>query len=272
MGLCLLAASAAPPVAHGADAAATTSIICASTPASVLRVHVVNEAGAASIAMDAARVEASEIWARAGLTLAWTARPQPVPPADGRSVIVIIRSMMTRPPRPNEATSSGRMRTPLGSLTFDVNDQPGNLIQVSLQSVLKLVRRGKVMNGSLTAQPTFVQEHILGRGLGRVIAHEIGHWVLGRGHMRTGLMKPKYGVQDLTAPLPPEFPRSLATRNQDVAIGCRRIVEGRTVSVAVGSSPSVRRDRLARAFGLRSSVSGLRSPVSVSSLQSSTEP
>ena len=49
---------------------------------------------------------------------------------------------------------------------------------------------------------------LLGRGLGRVVAHEIGHWLMGRGHTKQGLMRRAFGVDDLVASNVPPLPRT----------------------------------------------------------------
>ena len=47
---------------------------------------------------------------------------------------------------------------------------------------------------------------MVGRGLGRVVAHELGHWLAGRGHMQFGVMKPAFDSRDLVQSIMPLLP------------------------------------------------------------------
>jgi hypothetical protein len=51
------------------------------------------------------------------------------------------------------------------------------------------------------------QQPLVGRAIGRVLAHEIGHWLRGRGHTTTGLMKAVLRGHELVDPLAPPLPR-----------------------------------------------------------------
>jgi hypothetical protein len=77
---------------------------------------------------------------------------------------------------------------------------------VSLDAITSVVMRGVYRDRSVRALPRRAQTDLLGRGLGRVIAHEIGHWRMGREHARWGLMKESLSPQDLidwvAVPLP----------------------------------------------------------------------
>jgi hypothetical protein len=63
----------------------------------------------------------------------------------------------------------------------------------------------------------------VGRGLGRVLAHEIGHWLFGRGHTAHGLMRASIKRRDLVdrtaPPLPAAWP-SLARAQLRVRRAC----------------------------------------------------
>jgi hypothetical protein len=181
-------ASAAPrasrtPLPTGETAAATRD----------LHVYLINEAGAILQTLDAAEEEAGAIWATAGVHLTWTSPPAPLVVADG--VTVIVRRAMA-PPAPDAADARVRSNPTLGHLVFDQDDQAGNLIEVSFGALTALVMRGSYMDRPIPELPEIARNQLLGRGLGRVVAHEIGHWVMGRGHT-DGLMKASFGVRDL---------------------------------------------------------------------------
>jgi hypothetical protein len=54
--------------------------------------------------------------------------------------------------------------------------------------------------------PPPMRERAIGRALGRVVAHEIGHWLFGRDHTPTGLMRASIRKPDLIAEDPPPLP------------------------------------------------------------------
>ena len=97
----------------------------------------------------------------------------------------------------------------LGRIAFGENDQPGNLIEVSLTALTSRVMGASRHGITISDRPVFIQLPLLGRGLGRVIAHEIGHWAIGRGHTQDGLMKPSFGVVDLVERTAPAVPAGL---------------------------------------------------------------
>jgi hypothetical protein len=59
--------------------------------------------------------------------------------------------------------------------------------------------------------PDHVQAPLLGRAVGRVIAHEVGHWLTGRRHTRDGLMRATFRERDLIDWWSPRAPRDWTT-------------------------------------------------------------
>jgi hypothetical protein len=193
-------------------AAAPTSINCGeASDVRQIRLHVVNEAGAPAEAIEAAMREATAIWAPAGVRVTFTFPPTPFSVTDGRTVLVMIRrGLVAQPAARRVANAKGKVRRPLGWLTFDGEGRPGKLMEVSLEATTALVQRGTFMDKPMKALPRVAQEDFLGRGLGRVIAHELGHWLLGRGHTERGLMRASFGTQDLVELRTPQLPCELA--------------------------------------------------------------
>ena len=56
---------------------------------------------------------------------------------------------------------------------------------------MSLVMSGSYMDKPISQLPLSTQGHVVGLGLGRVVAHEIGHWLMGSGHTEEGLMRPE---------------------------------------------------------------------------------
>lgn len=173
-----------------------------------LRVHLINEAGAEQETLAAAAAEAGSIWASACVPLVWTSPPVPLAAPDGRTVVVIVRRALSRP-AVGDAADPHRIAIPsLGRIRFSANGQPENLIEVSFQALRWLVMSGSYFEKPISALPNDVQAHVLGRGLGRVVAHEIGHWLMGRAHTQLGLMRPRFDVHDLVGLNVPRLPRT----------------------------------------------------------------
>jgi hypothetical protein len=204
-------------------AATTTMASCRSMPAYDLRVHVIDEAGATPETLQVAAEEASEIWRRAGLRLTWTSSPELPGPPDGRSVIVVIRRDLKRSASASAVSAKGPLRPPLGWLVFDEQGRSGHLIEVSFAATAALVKRGSQTAMPVTMLPDFARVHLLGRGLGRVVAHEIGHWLMGRGHADTGLMRAAFSAHDIVDFHPPALPKAWMAADTDPRVsssGC----------------------------------------------------
>jgi hypothetical protein len=78
---------------------------------------------------------------------------------------------------------------------------------VSFELLTSFVMSGSHLNKPVSAFPNLAPG-LLGRGLGRVLAHEIGHWLMGRGHTRGGLMRPRFNIDDLVGSIVPHLPRT----------------------------------------------------------------
>ena len=182
--------------ARGAAASPPSPAGCAAPAPRHLRVHLINDAGAVPRMLDDARAEAAKIWTPAGLRLAWTAPPTSFDVTDPGTAVLIVRRALSRRAGVKSGSSRAVPDPALGWLLFDGNDKRG-FIEVSLDAITSVVMRGVYPNKPVLDLPRRAQTDLLGRGLGRVIAHEIGHWRMGREHARRGLMKESLNPQDL---------------------------------------------------------------------------
>jgi hypothetical protein len=128
--------------------------------------------------------EATAIWARAGVHLEWVgATDGSVPAASLLRVLVIPR---------RAAVTPSRDRHVLGELVSF--GRPGAVAIVSIRRADDLVagwRRPAVV------PPSYHQDQV-GLVLGRVAAHEIGHYLLNsRDHTRSGLMREIFEIREL---------------------------------------------------------------------------
>jgi hypothetical protein len=115
--------------------------------------------------------EAAAVWADGGVTFEWHRAERDHPPA---AILVLVGSIQRAPPtRP----------APLGWL--ETGSHSPTYIHVSYVNVLEMLRSvGEPNAMSLSVRDTYV-----GRRLGRVLAHELGHYLLGSTrHARRGLM------------------------------------------------------------------------------------
>jgi hypothetical protein len=182
--------------------AATAS--CAAESPRIVRLLVVNEAGVAPSALDAAAAEAGTIWAGAGVRLAWTFAPTSFERTDDDTVVVVIRRALRTP------AASGQTEPPvshaLGRISFGADGRPAGLIEVSFDAVTGLVMAGSQFDRPIPTLPLANRLAMVGRGLGRVVAHELGHWLAGRGHARFGVMKAGFDTRDLVESITPLLP------------------------------------------------------------------
>ena len=85
------------------------------------------------------------------------------------------------------------------------------MIAVYLADILRLVSGVRVLGAAESQWPPLMRERIVGRVVGRVLAHEIGHYALRTtAHARAGLMRPAHVPLALVAPEPRPFALSKA--------------------------------------------------------------
>lgn len=129
--------------------------------------------------------EAEAIWRPAGLTLIRN-RPQAV---THQMLEVVIGDARHGP-------TAGSSDEPLAWIVFDAG-VPRPQAYVSYASALVLLARSEPGRG-IESMPILERETYLGRAMGRALAHEIGHFVLGSAdHAAVGLMKATYSSTEL---------------------------------------------------------------------------
>lgn len=154
-----------------------------------LRISVLQSAVLSAAASRAMQDEVQRIWQPHGVSFAWrTMDPaDSVPPA---TLMLLVRSG-------GLDTSSSPVT---GVVVFATPVRPVTLIrlQIATDRVLESARVG----GRLLGQwPPGVRDPYIGLALGRVLAHEIGHYVLAtRQHTETGLMRPVFPVDEVVGP------------------------------------------------------------------------
>jgi hypothetical protein len=169
-----------------------------------LEVAVLETGGAEALSLQQAGLEAAAIWSAAGIRVSWSVGHGAEFRLDRTHVPIVLRRLLRRP---GETAGASEGNRPLGWVLLDPGGQPKGPIEVSLSSVSAKALSGVSLGRRLVDMPLANQHYIVGRALGRVVAHEIGHWLFGRAHTTSGLMAPQLDTGALTRSRPPELPR-----------------------------------------------------------------
>jgi hypothetical protein len=135
--------------------------------------------------------EADAIWRTHGVAVvAPTTAGRPTPDADVRLIV----TLASRAPR--AATDPA-----LGAIVFDHDNLPAPALTIDVAAVAATVAAARLGGRTLDRWPRAVREAAVGRALGRVLAHEIGHYLLAsRAHAADGLMRAAFRGDELARP------------------------------------------------------------------------
>jgi len=131
--------------------------------------------------------EATAIWEPYGVALAWVRSDENVLGLPGcHDVLTISRDDA---PEQLATPSSGNRR--LGAVLFlEGSDTAEDTVTLSIDAIHRTVDDARWANRRVADWPAGVRDELLGRALGRVVAHEIGHYLLvWRAHTPDGLMR-----------------------------------------------------------------------------------
>lgn len=166
----------------------------------------VDEGRTDPVTIEIARAEVESIWATAGVRLVWVSGKSGESGATPRpDAYVVLRTGGANEVKAAAMSRSAAFRQ-LGWVRINSRGERSHLIEVSLANVRLSLRYAWHDDGRLAFQPKAVQIVVMGRALGRVIAHEFGHWLLGRGHEAEGLMKAELRAHELMAVESPRLP------------------------------------------------------------------
>jgi hypothetical protein len=167
-----------------------TRTACLPLPARV-EVKLVDEAHLSSRTRAELQHEVERIWRRHGVAIAWTNPPASRLLSGPRFIFLMVRrgEMLGVP----GAKMRGHSHT-LGQIRFDEHTaQPAPLIEISHHAVAHAISRMKYIDKPVVDLATGLHQQLLGRALGRVASHEVGHWLLGPEHTSSGLMAATLG-------------------------------------------------------------------------------
>jgi hypothetical protein len=138
--------------------------------------------------------EADAIWRAHGVAIVALAPEQPLAPpeADVRLAVALERT-----PTPPPSSRSAR----LGAIRFDHENVPATTLAIEVAAVEATVARTRWGGRPFDQWPPAWRDALVGRALGRVLAHEIGHYLLAsRRHDRDGLMRASFDGDELLRP------------------------------------------------------------------------
>jgi hypothetical protein len=178
-----------------ADALSAVTVRCAKTQAPptpiTLRVAVVLDTASVPVQLGYLLDQASRIWQAYGVTLDWNrANGAGLAPTD-----VDVWAYFTdwEPARRAGAGS----RRPLGSIQF-IDGHPQNVVRISRRAAGRLAQDTVVGGESIVSQSPHIHDRFIAHAMGRALAHEIGHFLLGTSaHSRHGLMRESHSSAEL---------------------------------------------------------------------------
>ena len=180
-----LVAAALPWCALGGTATAQPLV----QPSVHVRITPVVKDHVSGMAWVAMKAECQRIWLAEGVAITWDAR-DPQAPRPDLQVPLVVDDLELRKHAPAHADA-------FGVTVFAGRTQR---VLVSIPRIRDMLStRGRLADRG----DSMVFDAIIGRVLGRVVAHEIGHvLLLSTWHATTGLMSPSLGTQDLGPSLP----------------------------------------------------------------------
>jgi len=132
--------------------------------------------------------ETSAIWGRYGVDVSL----QPPLPCGAMSGDTIVLHVVVGDQR------AGSLNAPLGAIRFSPDGTPGGTITVFYRDVVRFSRHLGAVDSPEPSWPSGRIAQVTARVLGRVLAHEIGHFLLRSPlHARSGLMRPVQPAPDL---------------------------------------------------------------------------
>ncbi len=171
-----------------AVAAVSWAVGSASAAAQPVPVHLtIDAASVPAPIQQAALAEVSRLWAPYGFDVG-----PDVPGGTIRSGIAIrIVCDMQRHDRGDE----------LGEIQFDADGTPSPTVTILYGAVAHLAQGAEVLGTNPAELPVRARDGAIGRAVGRVLAHEIGHFLLrSPHHPDSGLMRARFDAAALTSP------------------------------------------------------------------------
>ena len=148
------------------------------------------------------RAEAARLWQPYGVHLSWFDADDDcssTPIEDWAGPIDLLVRVSTDDGERRSVRGNGSRFPPLGSVSFEAGI-PERRVHLLYWSVARIVLESRIAGWAVAALPPFLRDQFVGRALGRVLAHELGHVLLGApAHANNGLMRANMTANDLIA-------------------------------------------------------------------------
>src|SRR5580765_4236848 len=122
--------------------------------------------------------ETSAIWRPGGFEIVWRRATRDVLPYTRRTETGAYEPSTLRVVIGDDRGASSDNRTPLGLITFDDEHEPQREIYLSYANAKALMAAARAVVGVMDQMPPTQREVMLGRAMGRALAHELGHYLL----------------------------------------------------------------------------------------------
>ena len=157
-----------------------------------VRLHIDLRSTVPDAILRGALAEAARVWAPYGVRLQQAdASSQADTMADALMLTVFI----------DDSATSAEGDDGVGAIQFGPDGAPAPAVTVHYGRVKRLALGSDVLGIRASQWPARVRDDILGRALGRALAHEVGHFVLRWSHhAKAGLMQPSHHASALTDP------------------------------------------------------------------------
>ena len=147
--------------------------------------------------VESMQTEASAIWSRYGVWIQWSGQPHLVSCAQALGSFDVLVDV-------KRLRGNGTSKPVLGSTWITPSGIDRTVIRIDRGATEQLIRSVTVEE-SLSRRPgrSEIESADVGRALGRILAHEIGHILLETSqHQRRGLMRATFSARDLIGPQP----------------------------------------------------------------------
>jgi hypothetical protein len=174
-------------------ALASLAVAVLAVPRLTVRLDVGEVPAPHSAVVAGALAEAARIWAPYGIAVVRADGGKPCGPSAPETVAITVKLVDADPPARERLWSS-----PLGAITFAADGEPEPLLLVYLTAIKRLGAQARVLPLEESEWPIARRVSVTGIIVGRVLAHEIGHYVLkSPRHAASGLMRSNQLVVDL---------------------------------------------------------------------------
>ena len=138
--------------------------------------------------------EADAIWRAHGVAIVGLTPEQTMAPPTADLRLVVTLDCTPRRPAPGRSER-------LGAIPFDHENVPATTLTIQVGAVEAIIARTRWGGRPFDQWPPAWRDTLVGRALGRVLAHEIGHYLLAsRVHTAEGLMRASFDGDELLRP------------------------------------------------------------------------